>query len=375
VKEAVDIAGRRELAYKEKAKELGRTPTLREKVEIDLDILGRENRYGPDVATALQKKLAKISDPAELERFHDAVLERYAGKKPLREWDSDVRYVASFTKPILTAKLRKLGSLTEQKTVTGNPETLYQAGRQALAYNKARLQRQREMDGAPSNERAVRLAELRAWEDSQDNAIKVNGKVVAPSPLRIAWANLTDEERAEHIASTAKRSWGLLTNFDKEILGKQVQPGVSAAWAIIAQQKDDYRNANFASVAADQLYRAGGGGLMQQLENYKDAKGNQPYAGIAQDYLFSRKPLYQRLEVMPLVAKSPHRKQWQELFANAAVVNRAWKSDVGYTKSELAGYWRQWLVSADFQSWLNESPGFRRELEPFGPDLLNSLIN
>jgi hypothetical protein len=69
-----------------------------------------------------------------------------------------------------------------------------------------------------------------------------------------------------------------MSNFDKELLGKTVPAGVSAAWAEISKAKAQYKETNYTGVQADQVL-----GLVRQLDKYKTPKGDAPYAGILQD--------------------------------------------------------------------------------------------
>jgi hypothetical protein len=215
----------------------------------------------------------------------------------------------------------------------------------------------------PSDETNAAYEDLRAWRDKQDHSIEVDG-VKFPSPVRMAWATLDPQTRKERLSYFAAKSWAHLTSYEKELLtGKPVPASVSLAWQQIGKAVAEYRQANPGeSISSDQILAA-----------VKSADRNPEYKGILKDYLFSVKPLYQRLEVLPLVTESPFRKNWRDVFDAARTLSTAIKSG-NYKSATLRAGWRNYVKSPAFQSWLDETPGFRKELDRFGPDLLNTLV-
>lgn len=218
-----------------------------------------------------------------------------------------------------------------------------------------------EIQNLPSADRDEAYAALRTWRDGQDKPLVVDG-IKFPSPIRMAWAGLDPKTRHDRLAYFASKSWEHLTNYEKELLGKPVSPGISDAYSIIEKAKADYLAQNYTSGSKEQIL-----GLVKQMD--RDPK----YKGILQDYLFSRKPLYQRLEVLPLVTHSSHQAQWHTLFSDAAIAAKGIASG-NYNSTQIRVEWRKYVKGPEVQHLLDSTPGFRREVESFGPDFLNTLI-
>jgi hypothetical protein len=223
----------------------------------------------------------------------------------------------------------------------------------------------------PSDEHDKAYADLRAWRDQQDRDVTING-VKFPSPVRMAWATLDPQTRRERLAYFASKSWEHLTNYEKELLtGKPVNPYTSELWAQLEDAKQSYKLAgNYNSYTTAQLKA-----WFLKVDRTKDDQGKRPYAGVYQDFLFAQRPLVRRLEVMPLITESRYHDQWQGLFQAAKEYAKDLASpDYAGQHDELKGAWRKYVKSAPFQAWLNDSVGFRKEVDRFGPDFLNMLI-
>jgi hypothetical protein len=215
----------------------------------------------------------------------------------------------------------------------------------------------------PSDQRDQAYAELRVWRDKQDKTVEVNG-VKFPSPVRMAWATLDPQTRRERLAYFASKSWGDLTDYEKQLLGKKAS-GLSSGWQTLldiytSQSKDLERQ----------------GGRMPKGQKLALAKYVDRYyaPGFLQDFLFAQKPLYQRLETLSVIHDSPHREQWQTLFSYANGYHRYLQSG-NYAKNSVLQRWRDYVGSPAFQSWLSSEPGFRKELAAYGPNLLQGLLS
>jgi hypothetical protein len=368
VRDAIDLNSAMSWAAGVKGTEIGHTVPIGtlERTLLDIDTLVAHHRIPKDEAALLKKKAPDATTSQEQNRFHSAILYKYAGGKDLSEWDNDVRFVASFTKVNLDARLKALGSHTELKSVTASQDELYEAGRQALAYGKRIKTMRDDMKDLTHTERNVKMAELRAYIDSQDVSIKVNGKVVSPSPLRLDWGGNSPEDRAAHIRDVTTSAWGSRSNFDKELAGRKVPAKVSAAWALISQIKATYKHDNYESANAEQVLA-----LVKQMD-----RGG--YKGILEDYLFSRKPDLLRFELLKPYKdfKGEARRQFDRLVVPDAkkVISAIASGD--YNKSDVRQAWATY-VSEELKPRLSQPQykPLRTWLEPWGPDFLASLVN
>jgi hypothetical protein len=345
VKTAVNLGGAMTWAYQQQTRKLGRTPTPKEQAATDIDVFLKKHRLSDSEASKLSAKLGKLSDPTEISRFKDFVVNKYGNAQALREWDSDVRAVASFKKETLEAKmsiLRSMG-LTDMHTTPGTQDELYAAGRKYLSYLRAAREKVKALDNDPDS--TLHEAALRLWQDEQDQPITINGKRVAPSPVRLEWAKQTSKEKQTHIAGLLNRDWGAISNFDKELVGPKLPISVSTAWARLADVKHEYQKANPGSnVTADQLLSA-----VKQMERYPE------YKGILKDYLFSVKPKIRRLELLkPYQNMDPTvRSQFDSgIGTNAKVIATALSSGV-YPKGELKDVWKNY-VAKSLLPWLQQ---------------------
>lgn len=344
VTSAVNLAGKRTWAYQQLTKELGRTPTPKEQAEADLRVFAQAGRISTAKATRLRAQLAKLDDPTQISRFKDSVVERFGHARALRDWDADVRLVASFKKDTLEAKLSILRSqgLTDMHTTPGTQEELYQAGRQMLQYARQARAKVQALDNNPN---PAAEAELRLWQDEQDHPLRVNGKRVAPSPVRLMWSTQTAKEKQTHIASVLNRTWRGLSNFDKELLGQKRPLSVARGWARLAEIEAEYHKQNPGSnIAEDQRLSA-----VKQMERY------DLYRGILKDYLFSREPKIRRLEMTKQYQQmGPKiRGQFDRFIGGQAKVFATALKSGNYSNGELRDVWKNY-VSTSLLPWLKQ---------------------
>lgn len=216
----------------------------------------------------------------------------------------------------------------------------------------------------PAGDRDLAYAKLRAWRDSQDHDITING-IRFPSPIRMAWATLDPQTRNQRLRYFASKSWENLTSYEKELLGVKRDANTAKGWATFQEA--------YAAVA-EQLHLAG----ESMPSNYKDVLAkdiNKRVApGFLVDYQFSKKPLYERVKVLDVVKDSRYKREWHDLLAVAGVYGGYLKSGE-YSKTSTRATWRAFLKSPGFLDEYNSTPlGFRREVQEFGPNFLTTLI-
>jgi hypothetical protein len=359
VRDAVELAGKRELAYKEEAADLGRDLTYKERIVLDLDTLEVPAAQRKE----LREQLRKLKNRDDLEDFKAKLLDEYGEARALKDWDRDVRIVASFRKDILERKLKSLRGegLIASARVDADQETLFEYGRKYLAYDKQAREQYRAARLTPSPDRSIAFAELRAWEEQQDRPVTVNGKTL-PSLVRLAWAHLAPEQKQDVLAQNAgKYAWSTISSFEKELLGKRPPAKLAQGWLRLAQVVAEYR------AAQPPGQRRLPPGYENQLARYVD-KHFAP--GFYQDWLFAREPLARRLQVLKVPVSSP---KWPQLLNVAARYADYLKSD-GYSKTGVKDAWRDYVAST-LRPWVESDPVFAGELEPFGPDLLGKMLD
>jgi len=185
-----------------------------------------------------------------------------------------------------------------------------------------------------------------------------------PSPARMAWATLDPQTRQERLSYFAAKGWDHLTNYEKELLGRKPTANFSEGWQKLEETYSEQ---------ASQLHLQGSN--MPRGQKLALAKWIDRYyvPGFLKDFYFAQKPLFQRLQLTTLVQQSKNQTQWHDLFNVAAGYAKFLVSDT-YSHTSVRAGWRSYVKSPAFQSWLDATPGFRKELDRFGPDLLNGLI-
>jgi hypothetical protein len=231
-------------------------------------------------------------------------------------------------------------------------------------YWKTLDQKLNKIQGLPADERDLAYAELRAWRDKQDREVTVNG-VKFPSPIRMAWATLDPATRNQRLRYFASKNWGDLTNYEKELLGVKRDDKVAEGWQTFQEA--------YASVS-QQMHLQGDtvpSGYKLVLAKDIDKK---IAPGFLKDFLFSKKPIYERLPLMSVVRDSKYKTEWHDLLSLASVYGRYLKSDE-YSKTSTRASWRAYLKSPGFLEEFQQTPrGFRDEIRDFGPNFLNMLI-
>jgi hypothetical protein len=243
------------------------------------------------------------------------------------------------------------------------------------------------------------------WQDGQDKEINIDG-VKFPSPVRLKWAdqmlqgtkNDPDYEQ-KRIASMSVQGWDTLSTFEKEIVGKKVNPSVSQGWLIYQAITDGYRgNVSAKDVAG---VKVKGGDLSELVPKalpqgqreidkawkIKLAKyvNNNFADGFYKDFLYSTEPKYRRVSVLPVVTQSPAKKEWFDLLKTAnveygyiAAARDAYarNRDPGYTITSVQDGWDDYAKHTLYPYFEESgSADFKKELEMLGGvDFLRTLI-
>ena len=382
LRQAVDIAGEETLARSQRSQELGRDVPVNSKegALIDIGVLQRRGRLTTVEAQELTTKLNKLPDAKAVTHFVTKLHDEHGGANHVRDWQADVTLVASFTPAASKARfedLRRQG-LVDVLPAKPKQQDLYEIGRQLLAFQHELAQRKDAHTDDQRGEKAVALAELRAFQDAQDKPVAIGGERY-PSVVRLSWSLLTPQEQADHRISAAKGDWRSLTAFDKELLGKRSSPTVSRGWANLTRLVAAYRG----QVPMDGVTPLGPGQSIARnqlvyLVKYIDRgeKGYlEPSPGFFKDWLFSQQPRYKRLQTLVPVTKSKFRPQWEHLFADANVLGGHLGGTV-YSAAALREAWHGYITGSEFTGWLKRTPaGFRHELDQYGPDFVSGLLN
>lgn len=359
VREAVRIQSNIDYQYKLHLKNTGRPPTDKERAVFTVNYL---KKNGNLPASEAEKALTQLEDEhqaSEINRIKNTLLNKYAGGMALRQWDTDVRALASFTPPIFNEKIDRLYTqgLSPQKKFNVSQDKLYEYGRKYVAFMHE-AEKLRKSGASP--------LELKAFQDAHDKP--VDG---LPSFVRISWANETPQDQQAHIASIVTGSWGDLSAFDKTLLGRPTDPKVTEGWAQFnkfKQQVTDEAARQGRSVPAS-YWRT----LAKYVEKYYDAPG------LVKDYDFAQQPPYDRLKMLAPIQKSPNHTQWVQVLNLAKQWSRylAAKNQDGshvYNVTQVRQAWQDYVNSKQFQAWLGEHPAFKQELDSYGKNTLTGLI-
>ena len=368
---AVNFAGKRELTYKTWQQENGRDPTAKEKTLLDIDLLKKGGRISGREVTDLKAKLKQKLDKEEVESFRGRMLELYADAEALREWDENVRWVASFKPNVVKREidfLRKQGLLDSAPV---HEKDLAELGRKTLQFREeAKIQAKRlDRQDLTADERKQLTYEIQLWEASQDKAIVIDGHRY-PSPIRFAWAKMSEKERQNTVDSAVTGNWKTLSPFEKQLVGKKVDPKVVLGWQIYERQLPAAREQ--LRVEGERLDPAYATSLAKWIEKYGD--DGKPIPGFYKDFLHERKPLFRRMQTTKQIQKSPNAETWNTIFQYATAMERFLNND-NYRKEDVRRTWKEY-VEQSFYGWATEDPDFKRELDRYGGlPLLQRLIN
>ena len=215
----------------------------------------------------------------------------------------------------------------------------------------------------PRAKQNLAWAQYRAWRDSQDKPVVIDG-VKFPSPLQMAWATLDPATRRDRLAKLASSNWDHLADYEKQLLtGRPVKGHPSEGWALLEKL---YSEEQAKLPAGDRIPKGYRLTLAKYISRYYDP-------GFLADFHTAAEPMYVRLKTMTVVADSPHKTAWTQLIAAAQGYQHAYGGP-GYDHAAVQDTWRRY-VDSSLAPWVNSQPAFKRELVPYGPDFLYSLIS
>jgi hypothetical protein len=353
VRSAVRNLAEIDYGYKKFLKETGRQPSDKERANYTITYLTKQGLMPKGAVATWRQKLAPLQDTSDISRLKGHLLDKYANGKQLREWDTSIRTVASFSKPVFNQKAAELFAegLSPQRSYGASQNTLYDYGRKYLAFTEQ--VKKMHADGATD-------AQLRAFQDEND--VPVNG---LPSFTRMAWINQPPEARRAAVQHSTVQSWSTLTAFDKALLGRPSDAKVTAGWAKLKE---------FEATQRAEAKRQGRGypaAYTRTLAQYVERNFDAP--GLVKDYDFSKQPLYQRMKFLSPVQNSPNKALWGQLFSLADHQYKALKSG-DYSSGQLRQQWTDYVTDPDFQAWIGQHPGFKAEVQGFGKQTLVKLI-
>lgn len=336
----------------------------------EIDFYAKKNLIPDGQLDDLKKEAKRQEDADAHEQFRQDLFDAFGDPRgALKEWDSDVRMVAALSKSKIVnkrlAELAKDGLLGREARTVGLPvKTLREYGRAVLGwYEKNREWRDRLDTVSDPDEQNIMWQEYREWLNVNDKPVTVGGKTL-PSPARIEWARYDEDTRREIVADRATRPWAQLSTLDKELLGRKVDAKAAEGWRrleeIIVEQRQQMPPGDRRFPPGHEL----------NLAKYVD-RNFAP--GFYKDWLFSREPLVIRLQRFTPIQKSRFAGVWRDVLAAAASYASYLRSD-DYDKTLVRDLWRDY-VRGSLQPWADSQPGFRDEMQMYGPDVLFRLLD
>jgi hypothetical protein len=346
-------------------RDLGRDPTLKERTAADIDVYERRGVIGPDEAGALRRELTGLNSKGQVEDFRDDLIDQH-DRNVLSAWTADVRTVVSFTREnlrlfTLENEADGLGDagLYRPATVSRLRDRL-EYGRRYLAFERELSRRKDELgsSGLAGSEAGVEWSAYRAWEDSQDTDVRIDGKRF-PSFVKMYWARLGEHERERHVEGLVEKPWAFLSSFDKKLLGVEPKAGVADAWAEF--------NANVYE-GLDALEPGARVKDLAKLKRRYAKELNRRHPGFYTDYLISVAPTFRRLQMLRPIKDSPYAAEWSALFRDAKTAHQAKQID-GVSDSTINDYWADY-IRGPARKIIQSIPGFWDEVVRFGGDRL-----
>lgn len=210
--------------------------------------------------------------------------------------------------------------------------------------------------------RAAADAAFRAWRDSEDKPVTVDG-VKFPAPLRMAWATLDPKTRTERLSYLASKPFTSLADYELDLLDVTHPSNVSVALAAIDQAKQEYRAQHPGeSVSKEQLLN-----VAKQINKQKG------YEGFFRYYTqVLTAPGVRQFEQTSLYREMPEKALFDEVIRRPALEVAA-----QIKQGNRSYYLQQWAAQIDAKivPWLAEpdQKPLRDYLALFGPDFLNGL--
>jgi len=351
VRDGVKVASDLTFEYSRFSSEHGRTPTEKERAQFAIDYVLKRGSLSEERAAKFTSQLAPMVDPQDIKTLTSKVVGDYGNGNAVKQWDLNVRLVASFKAPVFAEKTSMLHAQGLIGSVPKASQTaLYDYGRKYLAFKDAV-----EVLGKKVKAGTATRADLQAFEDKNDKP--VNG---LPSFVRTAWGYNTPDQQKQAVVGAVKGSWSGLSVFEKELLGHKVDARVSEAWATfgdnVAKGRASLPAGKRQVSAKDKL------GYAKQLDAYYGLKGE-----FVKDYQFSRQPLFSRVSTEKPVKESPNGSDWRTVLDTA---KKAWQlhktSPDSFGSTSLKDQWHDYVLSPGFQSWLDSRPKFKSEIAAYG---------
>jgi hypothetical protein len=363
VLDAVDLANDLSLEFKKFADDNGRNPTVRERAQMSIDFLKERKKLDDVTAASLHKKLDGLPSD-QVGSFTSGLYRNYADGKTYSQWHDDVRTVASFTPDGLAYQVKALKALgvDDSKNLSGTEfKHLHELGRKYLDYQKTVASMQAEVTKAHGLDKTQKQAALSLFIEQADTPVKIDGHQF-PSLPRLDVARMTDGQREQMVRSIATRSWGGLNSLEKALLGRPSNSLITQAW-------DGLR----VWMAEAQANLQPGEHLPPKTEAYYASVIAKKVPGFRQDYEYSKRPLAQRLQLLPNVAPPDNKELWNQLLT-AASQRYSQMKQAGWDAAGIASYW-QHTDAPQVEEWLKTHPTFQKEVHAMGTNFVYGLAS
>lgn len=217
----------------------------------------------------------------------------------------------------------------------------------------------------PSSGQKQADANFRAWRDSQDHPVKVDGTTF-PSPVRMAWATLDPTTRQQRLSYLSGKPLADLANYELDLLGVPHPPNVSAALAAINDAITTYHEQN----PGKGLKKA------QIVDIAKQVNRTPGYQGFFVYYVNSlTEPRVKQFEQTSVYRGMPAgvKSGFGEIAQAAISVTRQMKA--GHT-SYYEAQWRK-AVAQQITPWLDNPANkqLKAYLAPMGANFLDTLVS
>lgn len=382
VRDGIKLVGDRTLAYHDFSAKQGRTPTLRERADIDIDVLASQHLISEGQQADLKTRLAAAPDD-QVDNFRSGVTNTLAYGKELSDWYFKARTVARVAntltldedvQKLIANKLLPAGYKDAANATEG---TLTKYGRGFLAYREgiktftkqAKALRQKNKDVTEV------AAQLRAYVDQHSAAVKIDGKTLPPYSS-LAMAHLTPKEIATLKVGLYTQPWLTMSATDKELTGYKTNPKVTEALTAYAH----YTSAPYLATQFPEGHRtldpAQKLAVIKQLDSAYKLNG-----ALVKDFQTAKLPRYQRYQQLDIYKQSSNKQQWKDLFDRAGEIWKAAHPGAGYapsiTDSQMHDAWAEWTAQV-LPVIQKDQPKFYAELKPYldhDPKFLDEMVS
>lgn len=381
VREGIKLVGARSLAYHEFTVENGRTPNLRDRTEIDIDLLADRHLISDTQQAELHKRLKAAPDD-QVDNFRSGVVDKLAYGKPLSDWYIRARTVARIANSLtLDEDLQRLVANkllpAEYKDAANADEaTLTRYGRGFLKYQDGikRLTDQASELRKKNADTTEVAAKLRAYVDAHSVAVKINGKTLPPY-ASLALAKLSPKEIESLKVGLYTQPFLNMSATDKALAGYETSPKVTEALTAYAHYTSPAYLATQFPVGERSLDGSQKAEIIKQLDTAYNLHGE-----LVQDYRLSKQPRFKRYTQLNIYKQSPHKAEWRAIFDRAGEIYDAAHPGPGFnasiTASQASDAWHEWTVKV-LPIIQHDQPEFYAELKPYlehDPSFLDELI-